>query len=282
MKQSSVLTIIGVLITVTVFNIYHFEQPDTNKKYSNDTKLTVKVYAPSEAQIAAKDSRLNIFVDGEIDINSGKVFSSVLRNYSIEKLYQANVYLNSPGGSVVAGLEIGEIIRHYKMNTYVGYLNQKIIIPGQCYSACAYVFLGGEKRYVDSTGSKLGVHQFSGGSSPETAQRVSAEIVSYITNMGVDPRLFKLMASAKSNEMRILTTSELTSYNIATIVNQMPVLSTKIVGNITQQICVNQWTSVNDRIKLSNGQTVVVLNILGYDNSVCTDKNFTIKAIASK
>ena len=36
MKQSSVLTIIGVLITVTVFNIYHFEQPDTNKKYSND------------------------------------------------------------------------------------------------------------------------------------------------------------------------------------------------------------------------------------------------------
>src|SRR5690606_20228716 len=60
------------------------------------------------------------------------------------------IRFTSPGGNLLAGLKLGEIIRQHKFNTEAVF----------CASACAYAFLGGvERSYADGQ-SKFGVHRF--------------------------------------------------------------------------------------------------------------------------
>lgn len=65
------------------------------------------------------------------------------------------IWLESPGGSLEDGLEIGRIIHSRKLATHV--------VKGmQCVSACNFMFMGGVIRYVDP-GAEFTVHMFSDG-----------------------------------------------------------------------------------------------------------------------
>jgi hypothetical protein len=60
------------------------------------------------------------------------------------------VKFNSPGGVVIVGVRIGDIIREYQIATYVS--------KGTfCASACAIAWLGGVKRFVSYDGA-VGFH----------------------------------------------------------------------------------------------------------------------------
>jgi hypothetical protein len=60
------------------------------------------------------------------------------------------VVFDSPGGALVEGLEIGEMISARKMDTLVP---EKTM----CASACALAWLGGGKRFLDPT-ARIGFH----------------------------------------------------------------------------------------------------------------------------
>ena len=61
---------------------------------------------------------------------------------------RVEIYLSSHGGSLKHGIEIGRILRKFKINTFID--------DGQrCSSACAVAFLGGEKRKILGDGSIL-------------------------------------------------------------------------------------------------------------------------------
>jgi hypothetical protein len=66
------------------------------------------------------------------------------------RVSDAVVVLSSPGGSLVAGIEIGKTIRLKSFKTMVpeGF---------QCASACAFAWLGGSPRFM-GTGSTVGFH----------------------------------------------------------------------------------------------------------------------------
>ena len=126
------------------------------------------------------------------------------------------VLLNSPGGSLGAGLKLGRLIRQYNLFTVVGdpkALRAREDLPsgGICESACAYAFLGGIKRTL-TEGAKLGFHQMSldpeqskklarAGALMADVQRLSGESISYIVEMGIDARIFTLAASAEGKKM---------------------------------------------------------------------------------
>src|SRR5260370_23709701 len=86
-----------------------------------------------------------VTVSGTFDLNDKDIF---LRK--IGSLSRAIVAFDSDGGSLVAGLQIGEIIRLKNFTTVV--LDQT-----RCASSCALAWLGGTRRFMGST-ARIGFH----------------------------------------------------------------------------------------------------------------------------
>lgn len=148
------------------------------------------------------------------------------------------VLLNSPGGDLMEGINLGRVLRKMGYLTSVGRLLnldkdivQQDIGPGDCLSACAIAFLGGGERDPGSA-TRLGFHQFHEGGaayrgyflSPTDvraeglghAQIVSGIVVNYMVEMGVDARLFTQSATAGPNEVVRLTLEQARDYGVVT------------------------------------------------------------------
>jgi hypothetical protein len=147
----------------------------------------------------------NIYATGEIDDGAAKRLTTLI---SEKRIPVASVlFLHSPGGSLLAGMELGRVIRANSLFTYVGQFNagQKFApAPGYCYSSCALAFLGGEYRFLVK-GSEYGVHRFfwkeHTNADADLAQILSADVVEYIRSMGVDTKIFALASQAGPSEL---------------------------------------------------------------------------------
>lgn len=120
------------------------------------------------------------------------------------------VFLDSPGGSLIDGMTLGQAIRKLHFNTEIrartdtGKESKAI-----CASACAYVFAGGLARFYDEYSGRLGIHQFYSppgekGSEGET-QAISGVLVAYLKDMGVDSRAFTVAALTSPDDITWLT-----------------------------------------------------------------------------
>jgi hypothetical protein len=89
-----------------------------------------------------------IKVDGEIKLNDEKKFDAVIKANNIKV---AVVYLDSPGGNMLAGLLMGLSIHEHNFATMVYY-------DTHCVSMCSAMWMAGGKRYATPT-SKIGFHQ---------------------------------------------------------------------------------------------------------------------------
>lgn len=153
-----------------------------------------------------------VFVSGEFD------FSDDLTAF--ERLVRTNsataVTFHSPGGNIPKALQLGRLIRS---------LNLITIQPRatECSSACSLAFLGGVLRYAEP--GAIGVHKssFSGDTnlSREDAvagvQQVTAEIITYMIEMGVDPALLQLSLQYDSDDIRYLSKSEMAKYKVVNL-----------------------------------------------------------------
>lgn len=139
-----------------------------------------------------------IYIDGEITPALPRQLATALGANQIER---ATVYINSAGGDLQAGLELGEFIRKLGFNTAIGKRGpaQGKPAPGSCQSACLLVFAGGVYRFADST-AYFGIHRFfsrkSGPQDLALGQILSAAITGYLIKMDISPKLFERMVSA--------------------------------------------------------------------------------------
>ncbi|EBA08266.1 hypothetical protein [Sagittula stellata] len=142
------------------------------------------------------------------------------------------VYLNSPGGNLGEGLRLGRYIRELGWDTSIGssdgiprnddgtprFMGSAGPAPGRCESACAYAFMGGERRAYNDD-DRLGLHQFY--SSTEdvgsaVAQKFSGDLVAYMVEMGVDARIFTLAASQEASGMYHVPRQQAEEYDLMT------------------------------------------------------------------
>lgn len=145
--------------------------------------------------------------------------------------------LDSPGGSLKAGLLLGAAIRGAGLNTLVaGRYAAEEFVPGTfdtaitpvseeviCFSACAYAFMGGVSRQLGE-GGRIGVHQFYSldGSGTEAGTQTTAAVVSqYMVAMGVDRDLLDLASFTEAQGMTELVLHDAQIYNLD---NQAPPL----------------------------------------------------------
>lgn len=167
---------------------------------------------------------------GKIDENTPVDFEKFLE----QNLNTNKVLLNSTGGNLLAGLKLGQIFRDRNISTFVGRAvkNDSInglwrFLIGECYSSCAYAFLGGSNRFVPEE-SSLGFHQFfwdpqttyvnrSAEGAATESQLVSGLIAGYIASMGVDGTLLWAASRAQSDDLYIPNFSELITLKIVTV-----------------------------------------------------------------
>ncbi len=163
-----------------------------------EAPMTFSIYRPCEGN--GSYCGQYILAQGAITRDTPRKLEAVLR----AQQYKPKIYFHSPGGDLLAGMELGHIIRRLMFDTYVGgpyenvvqlgQLPKIIITTGVCFSACAYAFLGGVSRELGA-GGQYGVHQFSGrvkDVGQSAAQMATAALAQYLDDMGVDRRLLDL------------------------------------------------------------------------------------------
>jgi hypothetical protein len=159
-----------------------------------------------------------IYASGIIDENADQRLEEVLRRNNIPD--GSYLFLHSPGGNMSGGMKLGKTIRNHLLLTNIGQFTPKGSdrdLPGECYSACAMAFLGGEYRFL-TEGSIYGVHRFfwekSTGHDLELAQMMSAVVVEYIRSMDVNTDLFTVASRAGRDEVMTPSRSELIRLNV--------------------------------------------------------------------
>jgi len=176
--------------------------------------------------------RVAIYATGEIDAAAAVRFRQFVRDRGIE---WGKVNFNSPGGSLVGGLQLGEAIRELRFDTDVrvpGYdLDKPLAI---CASACAYAFAGGINRFVNDRSGRLGIHQFYVGGDNTgdvgDTQMVSGLIVSYLSRMGVSSSAFSVAVTANGQDMIWLDALQAVGLGLANNGSQSTTAEIKMTG----------------------------------------------------
>lgn len=168
-----------------------------------------------------------IVARGEITPQTPEAFREFLETPDSDGMprFEGNqIVLNSPGGSLAAGMELGRMIREHDLFSFVGnpepdengsWLSEDNNLydyptAGTCESACAYAFLGGKRRHLIGD-SKLGFHRFYVGPGAaisinaeealSQAQQISGQLISYLVEMDVDARVFTNASREGSRSM---------------------------------------------------------------------------------
>lgn len=123
------------------------------------------------------------------------------------------VTFNSNGGNIAAAMSYGRLIRSLGLATMQ-------MRAAQCASACALAFVGGKPRVAEP--GSIGVHQssfspdteLSGPAAVAAVQAVTAQIMTYLIEMDVDPKLLQLSLSIPHDDMRYLTASEMRTFGV--------------------------------------------------------------------
>lgn len=138
------------------------------------------------------------------------------------------IVFNSPGGNVGTAIQLGRMIRAAGLDTLQ-------VRQLQCASACSLAFLGGVRR-VAETGS-IGVHRASfdtnsGMSADEAVAQIqagTAQVMSYMTEMGVDPKLMQVALSYDRSDMRYLSASEMAELRVTNVAVSLPPVDTSLL-----------------------------------------------------
>lgn len=175
------------------------------------------------------------------------------------------VRLSSKGGDLGAGLELGRLFREFELETEIGKTGDlgvfsERVETGSCESSCAYAFLGGVRRLLDS-GDILGFHQFldidllqdsglrqvSGtqlAMQSAQEQAFTGRIVEYLIEMGIDLRLYQLAATVPPGDMLYLETEEAGTFGVE---NFSDVGGPWEVIAFGSGLVAEFWTRVSDR-----------------------------------
>ncbi|MFT3724883.1 MAG: hypothetical protein QM773_15030 [Hyphomonadaceae bacterium] len=193
-----------------------------------------------------------IFAHGEFTPETPAALKAFLKRSAEQVTPETMIYMNSLGGDLASGMEVGKMIRQAKLNTAVAKNSRNAdeantidldafsrVYPGYCVSACSLAFLGGVKREV-RPGSIFAVHQVSMNCvdkrkalqqypwvampnvtyCPELdealtmVQIANGAVVEYVRSMGVDPIFLTEMSRAGPGAVNALAEDKLKEYKI--------------------------------------------------------------------
>jgi hypothetical protein len=166
-----------------------------------------------------------IVADGEIVDSTPQEFLSFISS-NVPKNASSVIVLNSPGGKVVASMQLGQAFRNLSIPVIVATIEQSsgvsgALAAGQCYSACVYAFMGGRKRVIPPQ-SKLGVHrmfQYSAAGTGTMLRRYDTgsmhAMLSYYSNrMGVNSGIIDYAEGTSTDSIHVLSKSDIARWGL--------------------------------------------------------------------
>jgi hypothetical protein len=176
-----------------------------NRKLKNSLAAAVAVaslYTVSAASAATIDVIEDemgtvILIKGEMVDGDQVAFDNIARNYD-----DAVVVLESPGGDLVSGLEIGLSIRELGFDTLV-------VDGSECASACALAWMAGETRSMGDH-ADVGFHAayIEVNHRPQETGAGNAIIGAYLNELGLSYDAIYQLTSAPPHGMYWLTFSD--------------------------------------------------------------------------
>ncbi len=165
---------------------------------------------------------ISIAAEGEITDATATEFQSFLRAHKAGR-GRVVIFLDSPGGKIVGGIELGRIFRKIGATAYVARIAEgeggSALEPvgGVCFSACVYALMGAKRR-IAPRDSKIGVHRmfaYDGGVRRYDNGEMAAMLRRYSSAMGIDPELVAATEQGGSDSLRILTPMEIARWRLA-------------------------------------------------------------------
>lgn len=174
-------------------------------------ELSISLEPPGLYEIASGSNAWSVYLKGIIEPGADKRVAKELNRIPNSPF---EVYLDSPGGDFLTGIELGQLLRSRGAWTHIGKRvpGSETPGPGECYSACAMAYLGGFYRF-STKGSIYGVHRTwkegaSTDSDLDVGQIISAASSAYIREMGVDGGLLDRIVRSGKNEVYVLSDAE--------------------------------------------------------------------------
>lgn len=171
--------------------------------------------ASGELSVQVNDDRLTlqvakvpqVYIYGTIDANAPSRFEAMMKSGKIPN--GSDIYLNSTGGDINAGIALGKLFRSGSMVTHLGTPRPKlrsassVVKTAICSDACAYAYLGGVYRWAPAGSDRIGfpMHTIADpkpGDTNQTAQASDA-VASYLQDMGINPKVLAQSSSSASN-----------------------------------------------------------------------------------
>ncbi|MGJ0506346.1 MAG: hypothetical protein ACR652_04265 [Methylocystis sp.] len=174
-----------------------------------------------------------IAAEGEIGEATPDAFVSfIAQNVGSGNLHGV-VLLDSPGGKVVASMELGQAIRRLGMAVIVARPAAQsggdgmALVSGRCYSACVYALMGGKKRVIPAQ-SRVGIHRmFNYSTSFDFSEGLVRErnyddggmrqmLARYASGMGVSSDLVTLAERTSPDQLYMLTGADIARWRLGT------------------------------------------------------------------
>jgi hypothetical protein len=183
-----------------------------------DEPMTFSLRQPCEGSACG----YYILAQGAITPNTPWTFSAFLEKID----FKPTIYFHSGGGDIKAAIEMGYMVRKAGLDAFVGGPYEEMVKTnkpyktlvknGMCFSACAYVFLGGVTREIGD-GNRYGVHQFYGGKGAlgeGPAQVTITILANYLDEMGVDRKLLDIASLTSPSGLQVIPVNLARALNV--------------------------------------------------------------------
>jgi len=169
-----------------------------------------------------------IVAEGVIEEGTPLAFVEFARSATFAPGLRNVVFLNSPGGNVVASMELGMAFRQLRVAAVVaGFASNGAVsgpIAGECASACVYAFMGAVRRVAPAV-SHLALHRMSvtlpdadlhnGVYRRFADPQMVALLARYAARMGVSPELVRTAERLKPDHIQILSAADIARWRLA-------------------------------------------------------------------
>lgn len=161
--------------------------------------------AASVTSTVSKEGNTVVSILGEIAEGDADALKLIIKSSNDEGRLVSGVRLNSPGGSLLEGVKLAEIIRYGKIATVVAN-------GAHCASACFLVFAAGSPRFASYSAS-VGVHGASDEDGEETPEAGAATVsmARIAKNLGVPAPIIGKMVVTPPDQIIWLTPDDLRS-----------------------------------------------------------------------
>jgi hypothetical protein len=186
----------------------HTQSADTLSIQINNDRMTLAITRVPQ-----------VYLYGVIDADAPQRFEALVKSGKIPA--ESDIYLNSAGGDLRAGLALGRLFRTGSMVTHLGTprrsgRSRSAIKTAVCTDACIYTYLGGLYRWAPTGSDRIGLPA----TEPKEHDASHAppgpdEIVSYLKEMGIDPAALATASATSPGNAAWLSADQMMSAGLA-------------------------------------------------------------------